>query len=72
MLAGALAGVAAGIHDVIVYYANFDQTYQVAFGVATTVSGIVLAGIGAWWLLRALIGTGVLRDFAVGRDQRQV
>ena len=41
-------------------------------GVATVASGAIVAGVGAWLLLRALVGTGVLRDFAAGRDQREV
>ena len=32
----------------------------------------LVAGIGAWLLVRALVATGVLRDFAVGREQREV
>lgn len=72
MLAGALAGLVAAVHDVIVYYARTGLDFQLVYGAAAILSGALLAGIGAWLLLRALVGTGVLRDFAVGRDQREV
>ncbi len=72
MLAGALAGVGAAIHDLALYYPDLGVGYWVVFGVATVISGIVIAGIGSWYLLRALVSTGVLSDFAVGREQREV
>lgn len=71
-LAGALAGVAAAVHDVIVYYPDLGVDYWIVYAVAAVASGAVLAGGGAWLLLRALVATGVLADFAVGREQREV
>ncbi len=72
VIAGALAGLGAAIHDVVAYYPTTGLDFQVAYAAATVISGALLAGIGAWLLLRALIGTGVLRDFAAGRDQPEV
>lgn len=72
MLAGALAGVAAAIHDVVLYYPDFAIEFQLVYGVATVLSGVIVAGVGGWLLLRALVATGVLGGFAVGRDQREV
>ncbi|MGH2382969.1 MAG: ECF transporter S component [Candidatus Limnocylindria bacterium] len=72
MLGGALAGLFAAVHDLIVYYPDVDAVFWAVFTVATVVSGAVIAGIGAWLLVRALVATGVLRDFAVGREQREV
>lgn len=72
MLAGALAGLGASVHDVIVYYADLSVTFWLIYAVATVTSGAVVAGLGAWLLLQALTATGVLRDFAAGRDQRQI
>lgn len=71
-LAGALAGVAAAIHDVILYYPDLGIGYWIVYGVAAVVSGAVLAGGSAWLLMRALVATGVLADFAAGRGQREV
>ena len=71
-LAGVLAGLFAAIHDVILYYRDAGIALWVVYTVATVVSGALVAGLGSWFLLRRLVATGVLRDFAVGRDQRQV
>lgn len=35
------------------------------------VSGLVLAGLGAWALTRGLVATGVLDSVAAGRDARR-
>ncbi|MEO8245825.1 MAG: ECF transporter S component [Chloroflexota bacterium] len=72
MLAGALAGVAAAVHDVVVYYALLGAGYWVVYIVAAAASGVVIAGIGSWLLVRALAATGVLSGFAAGRDQRRI
>jgi hypothetical protein len=40
--------------------------------VASGPRGAVIAGIGAWLLLRGLLAPGVLASFAVGRGQREV
>lgn len=72
MLAGALAGVVAAVHDVAVYYRDMGAGFWIVYGVAATISGILIAGVGGWLLLRALVRAGVLADFAAGREQRQV
>jgi len=72
VLAGALAGLFAVVHDVIVYFRDTGADFWAVFAVATIASGAILAGVGAWLLLRGLVGTGVLRDFAAGRDQPEV
>jgi energy-coupling factor transport system substrate-specific component len=72
MLAGGLAGVAATVHDVIAYYRDLGVDFWLVYGVAAAVSGVVVAGIGSWLLLRALVRSGVLGDFAAGREQREV
>lgn len=72
MLAGALAGLFAAVHDVALYYAMTGVDFWVVYAIATTISGVVIAGIGGWLLVRALVATGVLGDFAIGREQREV
>ena len=72
IVAGALAAVAAALHDIPIYYPDTGLDFQLGFAAALVLSGVVVAGIGSWLLLRALVGTGVLRDFAVGRDQPEV
>jgi energy-coupling factor transport system permease protein len=72
ILAGALSGLFATAHDVLVYYPDADLGVWAVYGVASVLSGAIVAGLGAWLLLRALTATGVLRDFAAGRDQPEV
>ncbi len=72
ILSGALAGLAATIHDVPIYYVGAGADVWLVYGIASVVSGALVAGVGAWLLLRALVRTGVLREFAVGRDQHPV
>jgi energy-coupling factor transport system permease protein len=71
-LAGAISGLFATVHDVIVYYPDADAGVWAIYAAASVLSGAIVAGGGAWLLLRALVATGVLRDFAAGRDQREV
>ena len=72
ILAGALAAVVAAVHDIAIYYPDTDVAFWAIYAGALVLSGIVVAGVGAWLLLRALVATGVLAPFAVGRDQRQI
>jgi energy-coupling factor transport system substrate-specific component len=72
MLAGALAGLFAAVHDVVLYYVETGVDFWIIYGIATMTSGVLLAGLGGWFLVRTLVATGVLADFAAGRDQREV
>jgi energy-coupling factor transport system substrate-specific component len=72
VLAGALAGLAATVHDVVLYYPDTDVGFWIVYAVATVASGALVAGVGSWMLIRALLPTGVLAPFAVGREQREV
>jgi energy-coupling factor transport system substrate-specific component len=72
VLAGAFAGLFATAHDIPVYYRDTGADFWIVYGGTAIVSGALVAGIGGWLLLRALVATGVLRDFAVGREQREV
>ena len=72
VLAGALSGLAAAIHDIALYYAGTGADFWLVYAVATVVSGALVAGVGGWLLLRALVATGVLSPFSVGREQPEV
>lgn len=72
LAAGAGAGVVVGLLDSFVYYPEFDAAYKIAYVGLTTVSGIVIAGLGAWLLTRALAATGALAPLASGRDAQRV
>ncbi len=41
------------------------------YWVTSSISGIVLAGLLAWWITRALAQTGVLDRFGAGRELRR-
>ncbi len=68
VLAGAGAGLAAGINDRIFWYPGADTLFTTVYIAATTVSGAVVAGLGAWLITRAVARTGALSRFAAGRE----
>lgn len=68
MLAGAGAGLACGINDRILWYAGADTLFTTIYIASTTVSGAVIAGLGAWLIARGLAATGALGRFAAGRE----
>ena len=68
ILAGAGAGLAAGVNDRILWYAGADTTFTIVYIVSTTISGAVIAGLGGWLVMRGLAATGALNRFAAGRD----
>ena len=72
ILAGALSGAAATIHDIVVYYPDTGAAFWTIYAVAAIGSGAVVAGVGGWLLLRALVATGVLASFEAGREGREV
>jgi energy-coupling factor transport system substrate-specific component len=72
VLAGALAGAAAAVHDVVLYYPDTGADFWAVYAIATVTSGALVAGVGSWLLVRALVATGVLGAFAVGGEQREV
>jgi energy-coupling factor transport system permease protein len=72
LIAGAGAAVGEWLHDMAVYYPNAAFEVQLAYGVFMLISGIVIAGLGSWLLVRALAQAGVLAPFASGRSQRPV
>ena len=47
ILAGALAAVAAAVHDIAIYYPDTGAGFWLIFASALVLSGVVVAGIGA-------------------------
>ena len=68
MLAGAAAGLAAGINELIIYYPGIDTPFAVVYVVCYVISGALLAGLLGWLLTNALARTGALNRFASGRE----
>jgi energy-coupling factor transport system substrate-specific component len=71
-LAGAAAGLVAGVNDWIFYYAGADTLFLTIYIAGATLSGAIIAGIGSWALVKALARTGALRRFAAGREAERV
>lgn len=67
-LAGAGAGVALAINDLILWYPGVDLLFQSVYFVSAIVSGIVIAGIGSYYLVKALAKAGALQRFAAGQE----
>lgn len=67
MLAGAGAAVGEALHDLPVYYPTQPVEFQVGVVVAMLLSGVLVAGLGGWLLVRTLRQTGVLESFPSDR-----
>jgi energy-coupling factor transport system substrate-specific component len=72
VLGAVLAAIGAAVHDLVIYYPDVGTEFKAVFIAAIVVSGALIAGLGGWLLTRSLAATGVLRDFAAGRDQRSI
>lgn len=72
LVASALSAVGAWLHDTPLYYAALPLADQLLIGLFMLISALVIAGVGSWWLTRALVQTGVLAQFPSGRSQQRV
>ena len=72
LLAAALAAVGEWLHDIPLYFAAVPLTEQLLIGVFMLISALLFAGLGTWWLFRALVQTGVLAQFPAGRTQQRI
>jgi energy-coupling factor transport system substrate-specific component len=72
VLAGAAAGVGTVLLDLFYWYPHWATGWMVAYAAVVITSAAAIAGVGGWWLFRALARTGVLAPFASGREQRAV
>lgn len=72
VLAGAGAGLAGAINNLILWYAGADATFTVVYLVSAVISGAVIAGGLSWFLARGIAATGALDRFASGRERRDL
>jgi len=72
LAAGGGAGLVSGLLDTVISNAGLTPTHQAVYVCFTVLSGVVLAGAGAWALTRALAATGALAPLASGRDAVRV
>lgn len=68
VLAGAAAGLAMAINDLILWYPGAAATFGTVYTISAIISGGVIAGLGSWGLARGLAKTGALNRFASGRE----
>ncbi|MDH6181304.1 energy-coupling factor transport system substrate-specific component [Microbacteriaceae bacterium SG_E_30_P1] len=68
VLAGAAAGLAMGINDLILWYPGATLGFQVTYAASAIASGAIIAGLGSWLIARGLARTGALDRFASGRE----
>jgi energy-coupling factor transport system permease protein len=67
VLAGAAAGLAMAVNDLILWYPGSAIPFAVTYTAAGVLSGAVLAGALSWFVVRALARTGALARFESGR-----
>lgn len=72
LLAGAAAGAAAVLLDLVIYYPSWAAGFQVLYAGVVIPSAAIVAGLGGWLLVRALVRTGVLSAFPAAREQPEV
>ncbi|MDQ3735148.1 MAG: ECF transporter S component [Actinomycetota bacterium] len=69
LLAALFAGAMAALLDLVLYYPTWAGTWQLAYVGLVALSTLVIAGVGAVLLSRALAATGALSQFASGRTR---
>jgi len=72
VLAAAASALGGWLHDVPVFYADLTVTDWILLLIIYVVSGALIAGVGSWWLMRALAQSGVLAQFPSGRLQTRI
>jgi energy-coupling factor transport system substrate-specific component len=69
-LAGTLGGLAATLFDILYWYPDTSwAAFRIPYLLIGTASCLLIAGLGAHYLTRALAGTGVLDRFPAGRER---
>jgi len=76
IVVAALGGVLSAVFEIVFYewhsyVAEFSAAWKVIFLGCGMVSGAVIAGVGGWFLVRALSGTGSLSAFPPGQEVRE-
>jgi energy-coupling factor transport system permease protein len=71
-LAGAVAGLAMAINDLILWYPGSAAAFAVVYTVAGVASGALIAGVLSWLVVRALARTGALSRFESGRQAKRL
>ncbi len=67
MLAGAGAGVAMAINDLILSYPGSAPAFAIIYVISAVIGGALLAGALPWWIQRSLARAGALSRFRSGQ-----
>ncbi|MDH6198368.1 energy-coupling factor transport system substrate-specific component [Mycobacterium frederiksbergense] len=67
LLAGAVAGLALAINDLILWYPGSADSFAAIYTVCAIASGATIAGLLSWFAVRGLARTGALSRFGSGR-----
>ncbi|MGW1680338.1 ECF transporter S component [Saccharopolyspora sp. NPDC002376] len=70
-LGAALAAAFESFYEWQVYYVDWALPYQLAHLGFFVISGVVIAGLGGWALVRGLAATGALDAFGPGREHHE-
>ncbi|GAB3125721.1 energy-coupling factor transport system substrate-specific component [Leifsonia psychrotolerans] len=68
VLAGAAAGLAMAINDLLLWYPGSAAPFVTVYAISAIISGAVIAGLLSWFAMRGLARTGALSRFAAGRE----
>ena len=68
VLAGAGAGLAMAVTDLLVWYAGADSLFATVYTISGIGSGALIAGLLSWLAAHGLARTGALNRFASGRE----
>ncbi len=71
-LAGAGAGVALAVFELLAYYPGSTALFGTVYLVSAVLGGAFVAGTLSWLAVRALARTGALHRFAAGRDTTEL
>ncbi|GIF95682.1 ECF transporter S component [Catellatospora citrea] len=69
LVAAALAGATAAGLDLFYYYGDWTFDWKVAYVAIVVGSTLLFAGVGGYYLTKALAGTGALDRFPSGRSR---
>jgi energy-coupling factor transport system substrate-specific component len=68
VLAGAGAGLAMAITDLVLWYPGSALPFIVIYTISAIVGGMLIAGLLSWLATRGLAATGALNRFGAGRE----
>lgn len=68
VLAGAMSAPLEWVYEIVSYFQDWSWTWKLAYLPFMVVSGIVIAGVGGWFLTRALANAGALNPFPPGQE----